>query len=135
MFRAPIDVFSMKQIKPPFELFLLRNESRAENLIDERVELPQLVDRHRLKLLPVHDPPESRFVHSLGSRAGGRQVRAGWAREKSVSDASWSTGSVFGMLIGPASTDAGATRPALLDFAGRPIRQSDFQELQGVGAE
>jgi hypothetical protein len=48
-----------KLFEPPFELFLLGDQPFGENRINVSVELPQLVNRQLLKLLSVHDPPES----------------------------------------------------------------------------
>jgi hypothetical protein len=43
--------------KPLFKFVLFCNQPRGEDPIDLRVEGPQLIDGHRLKVLSVHDSP------------------------------------------------------------------------------
>jgi hypothetical protein len=63
-------VFSVEQPKPSLQLLLLGHEPRGKNVINERVESPQLFNRHALKRLAVHESPDSRVPHSLGLQAG-----------------------------------------------------------------
>lgn len=53
-------VFSVKQLQSSFELCFLRHEPHGKNVIDDRMESPQLFDRHALKWLPLHESPDPR---------------------------------------------------------------------------
>lgn len=70
-------LFPVEQPQPSFKLFLLGHESCAENVIDDRMEAPQLFDRHALKRLPLPESPRPTRSHSLGLQAGAWQFFVG----------------------------------------------------------
>ena len=70
-----------KLFEPPFEFLLLGDQPLGENRINVSVELPQLVNGQLLKLLSVHDPPESSPTQVWRVDAGS-QLISGCARRQ-----------------------------------------------------
>ena len=70
-------VLSVEQPQSSFQLFLFGHEPRGENVVDDRVESPQLFDRHALERLPFHESPDSRIPPELGLKGASRQLVVG----------------------------------------------------------
>lgn len=75
-------VFSGKQLQSSFELCFLRHEPFGENIIEDRVELPQFFERHVLKRLPFHEFPRLTESHSLELTVGAGNET--WVKRKVI---------------------------------------------------
>jgi len=115
-------VFTVEHRQTPYELFLLGHESRGENVIDDHMESPKLFERHPLKRLPFHEPPDSRIAHSLGFR--GADGNSGLVARRVTYI--YGADLVYGNLNDSTLTASGATELALIGFAGHLIQPFDI---------